>query len=98
VQVFNLESKEKLGVYQSPANIVFWKWVAPRVLGLVCDQDVFHWNLEVANSVPEKIFQRSGKLAEAGAQVISYAANSAMSWCLLTAIASALLLVPLEWT
>lgn len=88
VQVFNLDSKEKLGVYQSSVNIVFWRWISPRVLALVCDQDVLHWNLEVANSVPEKVFSRSGKLAEAGTQIISYATNSQRSWCLLTAIST----------
>jgi len=88
VQVFNLDSKEKLGVYQSPVAIGFWKWVAPRVLALVCDADVYHWNVGVANSQPEKMFQRAGKLAEAGVQIIGYAANSQMSWCLLTAIST----------
>jgi clathrin heavy chain len=88
VQVFNLDSKEKLGVYQSPEAIVFWRWAAPRVLALICEKDVFHWNLEVQGSTPEKIFQRSGKLAEAGTQVISYSTNSAMSWCLLTVIST----------
>merc|ERR1719162_2772693 len=45
VQVFNLDSKEKLGVYQSTENIVFWRWIAPRVLALICEKDVYHWNL-----------------------------------------------------
>jgi clathrin heavy chain len=89
VQVFNLDTKEKLGVYQAPENIVFWRWLGPRSLALICEKDVFHWNLAVAASVPEKIFTRSGKLAEAGTQVISYAANSQGSWCLLTAISTA---------
>jgi clathrin heavy chain len=88
VQVFNLDTKEKLGVYQAPENIVFWKWLGPRMLALVCEKDVYHWNLATANSTPEKMFTRSGKLAEAGTQVISYAANSQMSWCLLTAIST----------
>lgn len=88
VQVFNLETKEKLGVYQSSESIVFWKWVAPRVLALICEKDVYHWNVETANSTPEKIFQRAGKLGEAGTQIISYAANSSMTWCLLTGIST----------
>eukprot|EP00933_Yihiella_yeosuensis_P029628 TRINITY_DN23254_c0_g4_i1.p1 TRINITY_DN23254_c0_g4~~TRINITY_DN23254_c0_g4_i1.p1 ORF type:complete len:1717 (+),score=465.38 TRINITY_DN23254_c0_g4_i1:179-5329(+) len=88
VQVFNLDTKAKLGVYQSPENIVFWHWLTPRILAFVCEKDVFHWNLEVANSTPEKIFSRAGKLAEAGTQIISYAVNPAMSWCLLTAIST----------
>ncbi|CAE7797236.1 Cltc [Symbiodinium microadriaticum] len=88
VQIFNLDSKEKLGVYQCPEQIVFWRWLAPRLLALICAQDVYHWNLSVANSQPEKIFQRAGKLAEAGTQIINYSANSQVSWCLLTGISS----------
>jgi len=88
VQVFNLDTKDKLGVYQSPEQIVFWRWIAPRILAFICEKDVLHWNLEVAGSIPEKVFQRGGKLAEAGSQIISYSANSAMSWCLLTAIST----------
>mmetsp|Transcript_59562 Transcript_59562/g.174212 ORF Transcript_59562/g.174212 Transcript_59562/m.174212 type:complete len:1727 (+) Transcript_59562:54-5234(+) len=88
IQVFNLDTKDKLGVYQSPENIVFWRWIGPRVLALVGEKDVVHWNLEVPGSAPEKIFQRGGKLAEAGSQIVSYAANSSMSWCLLTAIST----------
>ncbi|CAK9081915.1 Clathrin heavy chain 1 [Durusdinium trenchii] len=88
VQIFNLDTKEKLGVYQCPEQIVFWRWLAPRMLALVCAQDVYHWNLATANSQPEKIFQRAGKLAEAGTQIINYSANSQVSWCLLTGISS----------
>eukprot|EP00913_Durusdinium_trenchii_P027645 g25926.t1 len=44
------------------------------------EKDVYHWNLATANSQPEKIFQRAGKLAEAGTQIINYSANSQVSW------------------
>merc|ERR1719443_1231147 len=58
------------------------------MIALITEKDVYHWNLATAGSAPEKIFSRSGKLAEACTQVISYAANSQMSWCLLTAIST----------
>mmetsp|Transcript_30328 Transcript_30328/g.70760 ORF Transcript_30328/g.70760 Transcript_30328/m.70760 type:complete len:1710 (-) Transcript_30328:179-5308(-) len=88
VQVFNLDTKEKLGVFQAPTNIVFWRWLTPRLLALVLEQDVMHWNLETANSTPQKMFSRAGKLAEAGTQVINYTANKELSWCLLTGIST----------
>jgi len=88
VQVFNLDTKEKLGVYQCPQQIMFWRWVAPRVLALISATDVFHWNLEVSGSTPETMFQRAGKLAEAGTQIIAYSANSQMTWCLLTGLST----------
>ncbi|CAK0797908.1 unnamed protein product, partial [Prorocentrum cordatum] len=79
---------EKLGVYQSSDAIVFWKWITNRKLALVCAVDVYHWDLATPNSVPEKMFQRAGKLAEAGTQIIAYASNSTQSWCLLTGIST----------
>jgi len=88
VQVFNLDTKEKLGVFQSSESIIFWKWISNRTLALVCEKDVYHWKLEAAGSVPEKMFQRGGKLAEAGTQIIAYAVNSQQSWCVLTGIST----------
>ncbi|CAK0821327.1 unnamed protein product [Prorocentrum cordatum] len=88
VQVFNLDSKEKLGVYQSSEAIVFWKWITNRKLALVCAVDVYHWDLATPNSAPEKMFQRAGKLAEAGTQIIAYSSNATQSWCLLTGIST----------
>lgn len=88
VQVFNLDTKDKLGVYQATDMIMFWRWVTPRVLGLVSQKEVLHWNLEVPNSTPEVVFQRGGKLADASCQIISYAANANLSWCLLTGIST----------
>merc|ERR1719443_555413 len=32
IQVFNLDTKEKLGVHQTAETIVFWKWIANRKL------------------------------------------------------------------
>mmetsp|Transcript_131666 Transcript_131666/g.366972 ORF Transcript_131666/g.366972 Transcript_131666/m.366972 type:complete len:745 (-) Transcript_131666:8-2242(-) len=88
IQVFDLGTKDKLGTYQSPEQIVFWRWLSRRVLALVCEKDVLHWNLGNARSAPEKVFQRGGRLAEAGCQIVAYATDAAMSWCLLTAISS----------
>jgi len=87
IQVFNLDTKEKLGAHHVPENVVFWRWLEPRLLALVTDRSVYHWKL-VGTTVPEKIFDRGGKLAEANTQIINYAANSQGSWCLLTAIST----------
>ena len=59
-----------------------------RISAVHRTQDVYHWNVGTANSVPEKIFERAGKLAEAGTQIINYSANSQISWCLLSGIST----------
>mmetsp|Transcript_39448 Transcript_39448/g.98764 ORF Transcript_39448/g.98764 Transcript_39448/m.98764 type:complete len:1743 (+) Transcript_39448:183-5411(+) len=87
IQVFNLDTKEKLGVHQFGESIVFWKWITDRALALVSDKSIYHWTLE-ANSTPAKIFDRSGKLAESNTQIINYAVDSQQKWCLLTGIST----------
>eukprot|EP00397_Hematodinium_sp_SG-2012_P000429 GEMP01000429.1.p1 GENE.GEMP01000429.1~~GEMP01000429.1.p1 ORF type:complete len:1703 (+),score=505.89 GEMP01000429.1:149-5257(+) len=88
IQVFNLDSKEKLGVHQFPENVVFWKWAQPRLLAVVTDRSVYHWKLDGSQAAPELIFARGGKLAEAGTQIIAYAVNNTCTWCLLTGIST----------
>lgn len=89
IQVFNLDTKEKLGVYQFTENVVFWRWIGPRALAVVTETGVHHWNLDSSGtSVPSKMFDRGGKLADPTTQIISYAVNSGSSWCLLTGIST----------
>jgi len=88
IQVFNLDTKEKLGVHQFSENVVVWKWVEPRLLGIVTDKSVYHWKLEGGETTPELIFARGGKLAEPGTQIVSYSINNTATWCLLTGIST----------
>lgn len=87
--MFNLDTKEKAGVFQFTENVVFWRWVGPRDLAVVTESSVHHWHLDnTGNTVPSKIFDRAGKLADPTTQIISYAVNSSSSWCLLTGIST----------
>jgi hypothetical protein len=47
LQVFNLDTKQKLKSYQVPESVEFWKWISPTVLGLVTGAAVYHWDIEV---------------------------------------------------
>jgi clathrin heavy chain len=89
LQVFDFDSKSKLGAHTMTESVTYWKWVGPRLLALVTEGAVHHWNLEQPNSTPTLLFSRVGKLAEPGTQIIGYTANSDVSWCLLTGIYSA---------
>jgi clathrin heavy chain len=89
IQVFNLDTKEKLGVHQFPENVVFWRWVGARILAVITDTCVYHWRLDSSGqTVPDRIFDRAGKLADPTTQIISYAVNSRLDWCLLTGIST----------
>lgn len=89
IQVFNLDTKEKLGVFQFTENVVFWRWVGPRDLAVITETGVHHWHLDATGqSVPVKMFDRAGRLADPTTQIISYAVNGDSSWCLLTGIST----------
>lgn len=96
VQVFDLESKLKLGSHVFPA-VVFWRWLAPRTLAIVTETSVFHWSV-ATETEPVKVFDRKDKCAAENSQVIAYTvdSNSELTvengqvsnckWCLLTVL------------
>ena len=89
IQVFNLDTKEKLGVFQFTENVAFWRWIGSRDLAIVTETAVHHWHLDNSGqTVPNKMFDRAGKLADPTTQIISYAVNKDSSWCLLTGIST----------
>jgi clathrin heavy chain len=88
IQVFDFDSKAKLGSHTMTENVVHWKWLSPRMLALVTDTQVHHWNLE-GQAAPTVAFQRIGQLAQANTQIIGYTSISTatgMTWCLLNGI------------
>ncbi|KAL8431096.1 hypothetical protein ACSSS7_005501 [Eimeria intestinalis] len=89
VQVLNLETKARLGTAPMQELIVFWRWVAPRILALVTEKAVWHWTLGEGGAVtePQKVCEREGRLAE-GVQIIGYATDKEMKWCVLTGIST----------
>ena len=66
-------------------DVVFWKWVTPKMIGLVTELSVFHWNIE-GDSVPLKMFDRVASLQ--GSQIISYRINSSENWMVLVGISA----------
>ncbi|KAL8442304.1 hypothetical protein Emag_006547 [Eimeria magna] len=89
VQVLNLETKARLGTAPMQEPIVFWRWAGPRLLALVTEKSVWHWALGEGGAVtePQKVCEREGRLAE-GVQIIGYATDKEMKWCVLTGIST----------
>lgn len=76
LQIFNLEAKEKLKSHTMHEDVVFWKWISERSLGLITETSVYHWDVTDANQVtPVKVFDRHTDL-----QVL---APSPLDWRLL---------------
>ncbi|MCI61467.1 clathrin heavy chain 2-like, partial [Trifolium medium] len=32
--------------HQMPEQVAFWKWISPKMLGLVTQISVYHWSIE----------------------------------------------------
>ncbi|KAF2003503.1 clathrin heavy chain [Amniculicola lignicola CBS 123094] len=87
VQLFNLETKERLQTYTHEEDITFWKWVSQTTLALVTNRSVWHWDVLGAKAItPTKIFDRQEQLENN--QIINYVVNDDESWACLVGIAS----------
>ncbi|KAB2037466.1 hypothetical protein E1A91_D03G079600v1 [Gossypium mustelinum] len=51
LQIFNIEMKAKMKSHQMPEQVVFWKWISPKMLGLVTQTSVYHWSIEDHSSL-----------------------------------------------
>jgi clathrin heavy chain len=63
LQLFNLQTKEKLQTYTHSENIVFWRWISQTTLALVSDKSVYHWEvIGTSAATPVKVFDRNEPL------------------------------------
>ncbi|PKA50598.1 Clathrin heavy chain 1 [Apostasia shenzhenica] len=84
LQIFNIEMKAKIKSHQMPEQVVFWKWITPKMLGLVTQTSVFHWSIE-GDSEPVKMFDRTANLTNN--QIINYRCDPSEKWLVLIGIA-----------
>uniref|UniRef100_A0A0E0F1D7 Clathrin heavy chain n=1 Tax=Oryza meridionalis TaxID=40149 RepID=A0A0E0F1D7_9ORYZ len=84
LQIFNIEAKTKIKSHQMPEQVVFWKWITPKLLGLVTQTSVYHWSIE-GDSEPAKMFDRTANLANN--QIINYRCDPSEKWLVLIGIA-----------
>ncbi|KAJ8438732.1 hypothetical protein Cgig2_013778 [Carnegiea gigantea] len=86
LQIFNIETKTKVKSYQMQEQVVFWKWISPKMLGLVTQLSVYHWSIEDGrDSMPVKMFERTANLAKN--QIINYKSDPSEKWLVLIGIA-----------
>ncbi|KAK4774368.1 hypothetical protein SAY86_009303 [Trapa natans] len=84
LQIFNIELKAKIKSHQMPEQVVFWKWITPKLLGLVTQSSVYHWSIE-GESEPVKVFERTANLVNN--QIINYRCDPSEKWLVLIGIA-----------
>lgn len=84
LQIFNIETKQKVKSHVNSEDIVFWKWVSDTTIGMVTDSSVYHWTIADQTSAPQKIFDRHPTLS--GAQIINYRVTTDEKWLVLIGI------------
>ncbi|CAG8468332.1 858_t:CDS:10 [Funneliformis mosseae] len=85
LQIFNLDLKSKVKSFVMQEDVVFWKWINLKTLGLVTGQSVYHWSME-GDSPPVKVFDRHASLANS--QIINYRVNADEMWMVLVGISA----------
>ncbi len=63
LQLFNLQTKERLQTYAHHEDIQYWRWISQTTLALVSSKSVYHWDVLGGSSAsPVKIFDRQEQL------------------------------------
>ncbi|KAI0285915.1 clathrin heavy chain 1 [Russula aff. rugulosa BPL654] len=70
LQIFNIDTKQKVKAHENNENVVFWKWISESALGLVTESS--------------KVFDRHATLA--GSQIINYRTSADEKWMVLIGI------------
>ncbi|KAJ6625007.1 clathrin heavy chain 1 [Mycena sp. CBHHK59/15] len=84
LQIFNIDTKQKVKSHVNNEDIVFWKWVSETTIGMVTESSVYHWTIADQTSPPQKIFDRHPTLH--GAQIINYRVTPDEKWLVLVGI------------
>ena len=84
LQIFNIETKQKVKSHVSNEDVVYWTWISDTTIGIVTDSAVQHWTISDQTSPPQKIFDRHATLA--GTQIINYRATPDEKWLVLIGI------------
>ncbi|ODQ68207.1 clathrin heavy chain, subunit of the major coat protein [Nadsonia fulvescens var. elongata DSM 6958] len=85
LQVFNLDTKERLKSASISENVVFWKWINDKTLGLITDTSIYHWDIiDSTQASPVKLTNRHDSLS--GCQIINYQSSSNENWSCLVGI------------
>lgn len=95
LQVFNIETKEKICSCQLNEYMNFWKWINHNTIAIVCEKNIYHWTIDIhnlnrnkENYTLVKIFEKTQIFIENNAQILQYSTDKDMKWCVLCGIST----------
>lgn len=85
LQAFDLGNKKKLQSHSMNEDVVFWKWINEKSLGIVTATAIYHWDILDSNQTsPVKMFDRNANLSET--QIINYRVSDDGNWMVVVGI------------
>ncbi|CAG9472260.1 clathrin heavy chain, putative [Plasmodium vivax] len=95
LQVFNIETKEKICSLNLNEYMNYWKWINNDTIAIVCERNVYHWNIDIHNSKRHKenytltkVFEKAQVFIDNNSQILYYATDKDMKWCILCGIST----------
>ena len=79
LQVFKIDTKERVATHVMSEEIVFWRWLDGSTIAIVTPTAVYHWPLV---SPPTKMFDRQ---LDPNARILNYKSDAAGTWLMLNA-------------
>ncbi|KAI4834912.1 clathrin heavy chain [Plasmodium brasilianum] len=95
LQVFNIETKEKICSLNLNEYMNYWKWINNDTIAIVCERNIYHWNIDIYNTRKNKdnnfltkIFEKAQVFIDNNSQILYYATDKEMKWCILCGIST----------
>ncbi|SBT48654.1 clathrin heavy chain, putative [Plasmodium ovale wallikeri] len=95
LQVFNIETKEKICSLNLNEYMNYWKWINNDTIAIVCERNVYHWNIDIHNTrkgkdsnTLTKVFEKAQVFIDNNSQILYYATDKEMKWCILCGIST----------
>ena len=88
IQVFNMSSKEKLKDIIITYEVLFWKWLDDKNIGLVTANSVLSLSIENKDQPAKKIFDRQGNLSNPSVNILDLNLDPSGQWYVLSGISA----------
>ncbi|CDK28571.1 unnamed protein product [Kuraishia capsulata CBS 1993] len=86
LQIFNLQTKQKLKSFNLSEPVIFWEWLDERVLGLVTQSALYTWDIfDGTDNGPSRLTDKHACLDNH--QILSFVSNDENSWFAVTGLA-----------
>jgi clathrin heavy chain len=84
IQIWDQEKNKKLRSVEIPENVVYWRWIDFKQVGIICKLGVYHFDYTLDDSEPIKMFNLCPEFSKL-AKVLDYQVQTEMGWAAVVA-------------